>query len=101
MEIGPCFAQMSVKDFKIYGVTHLKSSTSSMKLKEKLVVSSRRKTCGFQSWNHKWRLEHHTCCTRMLVIARAINKILERFVLQTCVLKSWNIQVQMRLLFVI
>jgi ribonucleoside-diphosphate reductase subunit M1 len=85
----------------IVGERNLKLCMSNMKLKNVIFVKLKLKTFGLLLLSLRLKLELLTCFTKTPAIVNQINKILEQFVAQICVLKLLNIQAKMRSLFVI
>lgn len=98
---GPWCVLMNVLVFLIVSAKNLKIFTLNMKRKIKVENQLRLNGFGIKLSTVKLKLELLICCTKIIAIQNLINKTLEQLKVQTSAPKFWNIQVQMKLLFVI
>lgn len=101
MGIGHCSAQMKLLDYIQSMVRNSISFIKNMSKKEKEEKLSKLKNFGKQSLILKLKQEHPICCIKTNAIVRATKNILEQSRALICVVKSLNIQLQMRQLFAI
>ena len=100
MVIGLWCVLMNALVFLIVSVKNLKIFTWNMKKKIKAEKQLRLSGFGIKLLIVKLKLELLICYTKTIVTQNLINRTLAQLKVQICAPRFWNIQVQMRLLFV-